>query len=196
MPKAGSEDVRLVTDFTHLNRYVIRPVHPFPSALDITRKIKPGARFLAKMDATKGYHQLQLDEDSRKLTTFLLPSGKFRYKRGPMGLSSTGDIWCQKSDAAILGLSNCAKIVDDIITAAHSIPELEKLLRQILIKARQIGLTISKKKFRISTTVKFAGYAISSDGVKPDPVRVEAIRNFQKFDIPGCLLYTSDAADE
>ena len=31
--------VRLVTDFTHLNRYVNRPVHPFPSTRDILQAI-------------------------------------------------------------------------------------------------------------------------------------------------------------
>ena len=49
--------VRLVTDFTHLNRFVKRPVHPFPSAQEIVQSIPPGTRYFAKLDAVKGYHQ-------------------------------------------------------------------------------------------------------------------------------------------
>ena len=94
VPKDGGKGVRLVTDFTRLNKYIRRPVHPFPSSNDITRRIKAGTQFFAKLDATQGYHQVPLAPDSRKYTTFLIPRGKFRYKRGPMGLASTNDCWC------------------------------------------------------------------------------------------------------
>ena len=35
VPKAGSEKLRLVTDFTPLNAHVLRPIHPFEAANDI-----------------------------------------------------------------------------------------------------------------------------------------------------------------
>ena len=35
IPKADGIKVRLVTDFTQLNKFVKRPVHPFPSTRDI-----------------------------------------------------------------------------------------------------------------------------------------------------------------
>ena len=91
-----------------------------------------------------------------------------------MGLSSTGDVWCHKSDEAIQGLPNTAKIVDDIITAASSIEELKTTLREIFVNARQI----SERKFQIADSMTFAGYKVSADGVKPDPARLEAIKNF------------------
>ena len=97
-----------------------------------------------------------------------------------MGLSSTGDIWCQKSDEAIHGLPNSAKIVDDIITAATTLSELKNTLWTIFENARRIGLTISKKKFKIAAEMTFAGYTVSAEGVKPDPARLEAIRNFPR----------------
>ena len=83
--------LRLVTDFTQLNKYVKRPIHPFPSAAEIVQRIPKGAKYFAKLDAIQGYHQVPLADDCRHLTTFLLPRGKFQYKRGPMGLKSTND---------------------------------------------------------------------------------------------------------
>ena len=77
--------LRLVTDFSRLNKFVVRPVHPFPSAADIMRGIPADSTVFCKLDAVWGYHQMPLEEQSRKLTTFLLPSGRYRYKRGPMG---------------------------------------------------------------------------------------------------------------
>ena len=104
VPMGDGISVRMVTDFTHINRFVIRPVHPFPSVQDILQCIPAGTAFLAKMDAIHGYFQLALDEESSRLTTFLLPSGRYRYLRAPMGLSSSSDEWCRHSDTVLEGL--------------------------------------------------------------------------------------------
>ena len=75
-----------MTDYTKLNQYVARPVHPFPSVSDIIQSIPASAAGFAKLDATHGYFQIPLDEEASKLTTFILPSGRFCYLRAPMGL--------------------------------------------------------------------------------------------------------------
>ena len=54
--------VRLVTDFTALNKFVRRPTHPFPSTQEIIEAIPPDAKLFCKLDAVHGYFQLALDE--------------------------------------------------------------------------------------------------------------------------------------
>ena len=98
-------DLRLVIDYTQLNKYVRRPVHTFPSIQDIISRLDPSSRVFAKLDATLGYHQVPLEEESSKLTTFLLPSGRFRFLRAPMGLSCSSDEFCRRLDKVIEGLS-------------------------------------------------------------------------------------------
>ena len=93
--KSNNIDVRLVTDFTYINKRIVRPVHPFPSSADIMQAIPPDAYIFAKLDAIHGYFQLALDEVSSDLTMFLLHSGRFRYMRAPMGLSASSNKWCQ-----------------------------------------------------------------------------------------------------
>ena len=73
------KDLRLVVDYTGLNKYVQRPVHPFPSTKDIIQQLPSDGVYFATLDAVQGYHQIQLSEDSSKLTTFLLPSGRYRF---------------------------------------------------------------------------------------------------------------------
>ena len=92
----------------------MRPVHPFPSVSDIIQSIPASAACFAKLDATHGYFQFPLDEEASKLTTFILPSGRFRYLRAPMGLSSSSDEWCRHSDRVVEGFPWFRKIVDDI----------------------------------------------------------------------------------
>ena len=111
-------EVRLVIDFTGLNKYVGRPIHTFPSSSDIVSGLDPQAQFFAKLDATRGYHQVPLDHDSSKLTTFLLPYGRFRFLRAPMGLSCSSDEFCRRSDEVIRNLPGVRKLVDDILIQA------------------------------------------------------------------------------
>ena len=75
--KGDGKSVRLVTDYTKLNSYVNRPVHPFPSVIDILQTIPSTAQIFAKFDAVNGYFQISLDQQSSDLTTFILPSGPF-----------------------------------------------------------------------------------------------------------------------
>ena len=75
----------LVVDLRGLNRHVLRPVHPFPSVQEITSSITAGTKFFMKLDALKGYYQIQLDEESIALTTFIPPQGHFAFARAPMG---------------------------------------------------------------------------------------------------------------
>ena len=119
VPKPN-KGVRLVTDFRHLNKFVKRPVHPFPSAGDIMQNLQPSSTVFCKMDATQGYFQIPLDEESSRLTTFLLPSGRYRYLRAPMGLNASSDEWCFSSDALTMDLPWAQKIVDDILIEAPS----------------------------------------------------------------------------
>ena len=89
VPKSDGKSVRLVTDYTKLNSFVQRQVHPFPSVNDIVQAIPSSATIFAKFDAVNGYFQIALDEESSKLTTFILPSGRYRYKRIPQGLNAS-----------------------------------------------------------------------------------------------------------
>ena len=69
--------VRLVTDYTHLNKYVKRPIHPFPCTSEILQAIPSTATCFAKLDTVHGYFQLALEPKSSFIKTFLLPQGKF-----------------------------------------------------------------------------------------------------------------------
>ena len=119
VPKSDGR-VRLVTDFTHLNKFVNRPVHPFPSTRDILQAIPHDTVYFLKMDAFHGYFQLTLSEESSLLTTFLLQQGKYRYLRAPMGLNASSDKWCCHSDRIVTGIPWATKIVDDTIIWASS----------------------------------------------------------------------------
>ena len=63
-----------------------------PTIEDVTSKLQ-GCKVFFTLDATSGYHQLALDENSAKLTTFMTPFGRFMFKRLPFGITSASEIF-------------------------------------------------------------------------------------------------------
>ena len=185
VPKPNGK-VRLVVDYREINRFIRRPVHPFPSPRDIVKDIRPDSKWFLKLDATQGYYQIPLDEDSKDLTTFLLPSGRYRFTRAPMGLSPSSDNFCDKTDFFLKPVPDILKIVDDALLQAPSFPSLLAKLKIALDCCRKHNLTLSRSKLQLGTEIEFAGYLLGSGGVKPDPKRVAAISDFPRpLDVTG-----------
>ena len=149
-------------------------MHPFLSVSDIIQSIPASAACFAKLDATHGYFQIPLDEEASKLTTFILPSGRFQYLRAPMGLSSSSDEWCRHSDSVVEGFPWCRKIVDDILIWASTPSELESRISEVIKCCEGLHVMLSRTKFQVDTTLNFAGCVVSSTGVKSDPARLSA----------------------
>ena len=68
--------------------------------------------------------------------------------------------------------------MDDILIWGSTLSELEERIEIIAQNCARLNIIPSKKKFAIGTSMPFAGYIVNSQGVTPDPSRVEAIKNF------------------
>ena len=167
-----------MTDYTKLNKHVKRPIHPFSSTKEILQVVPKEATVFAKLDAVHGCFQLGLDEESSKVTTFLLPQGKFRYLRAPMGLNALSGKWCCQSDVLIRGIPWARKIVDDKLIWAEDMEQLTLQTRTILDRCREHNITISKKKLEMGKRIHFFGNIISDEGIQPDEEKYAAISRF------------------
>lgn len=179
IPKPNG-DVRLIADFSKLSQQILRPVHPFPSSHEIIRSIKPGMKYFCSIDARQGYFQLKLDKSSQHLTTFLTPHGRYKFLRLPMGLSSSGDHWCLASDAALEGLKNVEKLVDDILCYGETLEELLLTLEAVLKRCDEYGIKCTRKKIQYGTSITFAGFKLSGAGAEPCPEKLKAISGFPR----------------
>ena len=108
--KPSSGRLRLVTDYRNLNKALARPEWPFLPSDQVRKRIDPKARVFGALDLTSGYHQVELTESDRDLTTFTLPFGRYRYEVLPMGLMPSFDIFNMSSDLAIQGLKATLKL--------------------------------------------------------------------------------------
>ena len=94
-----------------------------------------------------------------------------------MGLTSSSDEFCRRTDQALSGLK-LKKIVDDILIATDSYKDLEISLKSVVTRCRKHNITISADKIEIGPQIRFAGYIVSADGVVPDEEKVKAIQGF------------------
>ena len=176
-PNGGA---RLVVDLSKLNEVIERPVHPFTAGTDLLKNLNADSKVFCKLDAVMGYFQIPLDEQSRKLTTFLLPSGRYRYLRAPMGCSASSDEWCKRSDAALAGITGVHKLIDDILIEGKDYKELFERIEIVLERCLKSNITISLKKMQVGETVNFAGYQVSEIGILPAKERTQAITEYPK----------------
>ena len=79
VPKKNGR-VRICVDMRLANEAIKRVRHPIPTVDDVSFELN-GAQYFSKLDLLQAYHQLELDEASRYITTFSTHIGLFRYKR-------------------------------------------------------------------------------------------------------------------
>jgi hypothetical protein len=135
--------LRLVTDLRAIHQFVIRPCHPFPSHRDVVRNIKTDSKWFCKLDALQGYYQVPLDEETSYLTTFLLPSGRYRFLRAQMRMKNLSDVFCHRTDNIFAAVPDILKIVDYALLQAPTEEELLVKLRIGLTSCIEENLTLS-----------------------------------------------------
>ena len=173
-PKKGTSKVRLCVNFRCLNQHTIRPSNPDGTPWEKIRNLSTGKRWYAVFDSNKGYHQVPLDEESRKLTTFYTLHGKFRYLSLPMGYAGLQDIFTQRFGAAVAKFIE-ARATEDCLIAADSKDELLTKVERFFEACR---ITLNPKKNQSGNGVILPGYQIDEEGAKLDPALYKAIADF------------------
>ena len=89
--------VRWVSDMRALNKCLKRRIYPLPRIEDIVAR-RSKYKYMTKIDLTMMYYMLELDDESKELTTIVTPFGKFAYQRLAMGLKVARNALSRCSD--------------------------------------------------------------------------------------------------
>ena len=82
-----SGSIRIYVDLKPLNENVMHKIHQLPK-VDITLVQLSSAKFFTKLDTNNGFWQVLLSKESRLLTTFIMPYGRFCFNKLPFGITS------------------------------------------------------------------------------------------------------------
>ncbi len=135
-----------------------------------------GACVFSKLDLRAGYHQIELEDESRSVTTFCTHEGLYRYKQLPFGISSASEVFQNVLQQSLQGLHGVRNIADDLIVWGKSQEEHDRNLEALFQRLDAKGLTLNGDKCEYNQpSLWFYGYRLSKDGLSADPKKVEAI---------------------
>ena len=176
--KSGS--VRICVDFRRLNESVLRETHPLPK-VDNTLAQLAGATVFSKIDANSGFWQIPLDENSRELTTFITPFGRYYFNRLPFGIASAPEHFQCQMETILAGQEGVLCHMDDVLIFGQTQQEHDTRLHAVLQKIQSTGATLNKDKCEFSRDrLTFLGHVIDGAGVSPDPQKTSAIMALEK----------------
>ena len=172
-----TDSLRICVDLRPLNECVLREVHPLPK-VDVTLVSLSGAQVFSKLDANSGFWQIPLSEESRLLTTFITPFGRYCFNKLPFGIASAPEHFQKVMNKVLSGLDGIVCQMDDTLVFGKSQEEHDKRLLTTLSRIQSAGLTLNKEKCLFSKcTITFLGHVIDSSGVSPDPEKIAAIKD-------------------
>ena len=176
-PKKGTEEIRMCVDMGAPNRAIKRVRHVIPTIEDLRHDIN-GAKVFSKLDLANGFHQLELHEDSRGITTFSTHAGLRRFRRLNFGTNSAPEIFHEELRKLLVGIKGVRNIHDDILVTGVDTQDHYRALSETFQRLRDAGLTLKRSKCEFEKPeLTFFGLVFTKDGIRPDPAKVKAIQH-------------------
>ncbi|KAJ9545394.1 hypothetical protein OSB04_025101 [Centaurea solstitialis] len=148
--------MRMCIDYRELNKVTVKNKYPLPRIDDLFDQLQ-GAKFFSKIDLRSGYHQLKVREEDIPKTAFRTRYGHYEFLVMSFGLTN--------APAAFMDLMNrvCKPyldkfvivFIDDILIYSKTAEEHGEHLRKCL------------------------GHVVTQEGIKVDPAKIEAIKDWE-----------------
>ncbi|KAJ8888838.1 hypothetical protein PR048_008332 [Dryococelus australis] len=150
VPKPNGQ-IKLRVDLTRLYNSVKREHMTIPTFEESLAHLQ-NARMFSKLD-------------SRLLTTFITPFGRFCCNRLPFGITSAPEFYQRDMSCILADNPNVICIMDDILS-----PE----------KIEAAGITLNDKSVFAKSRVKFLGHTVSNKEIEAHPAKIEAIQEMTR----------------
>ena len=172
--------LRVCLDPRNLNKSIKREHFKLPTRDEVTAQFT-SAKVFTKLDASNGFWQMKLEEESTNLCTFNTPFGRYKYLRLPFGISSAPEIYHRTINSLFSHLEGVDTSMDDIIIYGSTPEEHDQRLEATMKVVREVGLKLQKEKCEVAVEeLTFLGDTISAEGLKPDKRKVEAIQKMKR----------------
>ena len=128
----------------------------------------------SKLDLRWGFHQIELEPNSREITSFATDDGIFRYKRLSFGVNAAPERYQHIITKTMAGLKGVASIADDLVVHGQDSEQHDRNLIKVRLKERGLTVNAEKCTFRM-TKVVFMGLLLTRHGIGPTKEKVRAV---------------------
>jgi len=152
----------LCLDFRKINKITVFDAEPMPNQGAIMAKISNG-KYFSKIDLSKGFWQIPLDKDSRKLTAFQTSKGLLQFTVMPFGLINASATFNRLMRILFGDVKNVETFVDDILIHNDNWQDHIMTLECVLTILKDTGLTARPCKTEIGkSSIEYLGHCVGS----------------------------------
>ncbi|EZG68594.1 putative retrotransposon protein [Gregarina niphandrodes] len=128
-----------------------------------------GRNYYVTLDMNKGFWNIPLEEESKRFTAFITPSGLFEFNVLPFGIKNSPTAFQRAMDHVFGDLvgKNVFLYIDDVVICGDTKEEVLTLLEKVLQRTIISGfyLRLDKSEW-MKPTVDYLGYQVGRDGIK------------------------------
>ncbi|BHF84036.1 hypothetical protein SprV_0902718600 [Sparganum proliferum] len=112
-------------------------------------------------------------------TAVTTPFGLFEFIRMPFGLRNAAQTFQRFIDHVLRGLPFVYAYIDDLLVASRNEEEHKEHLALVFDRLDKFGVVINPSKCVLGVpSLEFLGHQVDSEGLRPLPSKVDAVRNF------------------
>ncbi|XP_055612307.1 uncharacterized protein K02A2.6-like [Uranotaenia lowii] len=138
-------DLRLCVDMRRANVAIKRETHLMPTFEDILPRLKT-AKVFSRLDIKDAFHQVELHESSRQITTFITHKGTFRYKRLMFGISCAPEMFQKILEQLLSRCQHVVNYIDDILVYGSNEEEHDRELKIVMDIFKNHDILLNQKK--------------------------------------------------
>lgn len=179
IPKKNNQ-IRWVSDFRRLNRYIRRRPYQLPIIHDVLRR-RFGYKYFTKIDISMQYYTFGLTDRAQSYCVIATPFGYYKYLRVPMGVLSSPD-FAQEQMENILGhLADVEIYLDDIGIFSSSWDDHMTTIHRVLtiLQKHNFSVNPTKCEWAVQQT-DWLGYWLTPTGLRPWKRKIQAILDIAK----------------
>ena len=175
-----SGDIRLCLDARGLNQNLWED-HEGTENMETLFQRCRNKRLMSSLDMNMSFWQIPLHPSSKQYTAFLYKGRCYEHNVTPFGLKTSTSALVRGLDHVLAGLHEfIISYVDDLLIASENeedhLQHLELILERF--QSHNVTLNFQKCEFR-QLEITFLGHIISAQGIRPDPDKIQAIKDFE-----------------
>ncbi|KAK8659636.1 hypothetical protein V6N13_029833 [Hibiscus sabdariffa] len=178
----NDESLRTCKDYQKLNKMIVKNKYPPPRIDNLFDQLR-GASIFSKIDLRSRYYQSKVREQDVLKTAFRTRYGHYEFLVMPFGLTNAPTAFMDLMNRVFHEYPDQFVVVfiDDILVYSRTEEDHDRNLRLVLqtLLENQLYAKLSKCEFWIREVV-FLGHVVSSEGMRVDPKKVEAIVNWKQ----------------